>query len=259
MGMVSAYVANGLSFLPVIASLILIRSRPRHAHAASGSALQSMREGFAYVRERPRLMVLMGFTVLTAFLVFPNLAILLPLYAKAILHVGEKELGMMMGASGTGALIGSLLLMRIRKEDRLQRMGWGLCGITFALTLLSQAHNFYLACFAIFINSLGLSSMMGLASTILQEVVPNHLRGRVMSLNSLMFVGVMPFTALIMSGIADILGLRAELLTCGILYGLGGFFLFRKYVTLPEIADFIPAEEPRLPSLESLPVEAVEA
>jgi MFS family permease len=259
LGLVSAYIANGLSFLPVIASLLLIRSRPRHAHASSGSALHSMREGFAYVRERPRLMVLMGFTVLTAFLVFPNLAILLPLYAKAVLHVGEKELGMLMGSSGTGALIGSLLLIRIQKEKRLQRMGLGLCGITLALTLLSQSHNFYLSCFAIFINALGLSSTMGLAATITQEVVPNHLRGRVMSLNSLMFVGVMPFTALIMSGVADLLGLRTELLMCGILYGLGGFFLFRKYKTSPEITDFVHAEPAKTPAYEPVPGEAVEA
>jgi MFS family permease len=259
LGLVSAYIANGLSFLPVLASLLLIRSRPRHAHTGSGSALQSMREGFAYVRERPRLMVLMGFTVLTAFLVFPNLAILLPLYAKAILHVDAKGLGMLMGSSGTGAMIGSLLLIRIPKEKRLQRIGQGLCGITVALTLLALSHNFHLSCLAIFINALGLSSALGLAAMITQEVVPNHLRGRVMSLNSLMFVGVMPFTALIMSGVADLLGLRAELLICGILYGLGGFFLFRQYVTSPEIADFTPAEAPQPPAYEPATGQAIEA
>jgi MFS family permease len=241
-GLASAFLANGLSFLAVIGSLMAIHSRPLpEKRTDSASPLQSMREGFAYVKERPRLIVLMGLLALTSFLIFPNLAILLPLYAKVALRVDAKALGLLMGSSGVGALIGSLLLLNVRKEERLLRIGLGIGSVTLALAILSLSHNLYLSCLGTFFNSLGLSNLMGLASTIIQEVVPNQLRGRVMSLNSLTFVGIMPFASLFITGFADLIGLRNEMLVCAILYGAIGFSLFRAFAASPEISDYVPS------------------
>lgn len=239
-GIVGAFVANGLSFVAVILSLLLVHSRhaPQRRLAQAGSTLQSMKEGLRYVRERPRLLILMAFSMLITLLVFPNLIVLLPLYAKDALGSDSRGFSYLMSSSGLGAMIGSLLLLATPKESRNLRIGLGLCGVTAALIVLGLSHNLYLSCAGVFLNSLSFSTLVGLSNTIIQEVVPGHLRGRVMSLNTLTFVGIMPFASLLMAALADVVGLRNEFWACGVLYGLCSFVLFRQFLNSPEIHDF---------------------
>jgi MFS family permease len=244
-GLGSAFIANGLSFIAVIVSLLVIRSRVNAHHAAkSVSPLQSMKEGFAFIRERPRLMTLMGFTALTSFLIFPNMAILMPLYAKVALKVDAKGLGLLMGSSGIGALTGSLLLLRIRKEQRRNRIRMGVGGIAVAVFTMGISYHLYLSCLGIFLNSLGISSMLGLVSTIIQESVPHHLRGRVMSVSGLTFTGILPFSSLCLPGIADLIGLRSEMIAASFAYAAIGFTLFRAFTRSPEIPEPVNLPNP---------------
>jgi MFS family permease len=241
LGTASAFIANGLSFVAVIASLLLIDYKPRSPVHPARSPLGAMREGLRYVSERSRLRVLMLLTMLTTMLVFPNHVILLPLYAKRILHVGAAQLGWLMGVSGCGALLGSLMLLGVPREQRVLRIGLGVTGIAVGMGILSRSHSIGVSCLGSFIASLSLSLAMGLSATITQEVVPNHLRGRVMSLNSLMFVGVLPIAGILMTSLADLIGIREELAGSAMLYALGGLWLLSSYVRSPEIHDY---EEP---------------
>jgi MFS family permease len=240
LGITWAFVANGISFLAVIVSLLLIRSR-HHSEIENrprGPIFDSIREGYRYVRERPRLLIQMSFSALMTMLVFPNLIVLMPLYAKESLQAGSQGFSYLMSASGTGALLGSLMLLTVPREQRTFRIGLGLAGVTAAMVVLGLSRNLYLSCAGIFLNSLAFSTTIGLSNTIIQEAVPGHLRGRVMSLNTLTFVGIMPFASLLMTALADVAGLRNELLASGVIFGLCGLALFRLYLASPDIAEY---------------------
>ncbi len=235
MGVTSAFIANGLSFFAVIGSLLLIHPRPITRRAPQGSPLLAMREGFQYVRERTRLLVLMAFSVLMAFFIFPNFMVMMPHYAKEVLRVDTKGYGALMASSGVGALLGSLLLLGVRKERRVLRISLGMGGIVVAMAILAGSRFLLLSCVAIFVNSVCFSSIGGLSATIVQEAVPDHLRGRVMSLNTLTFAGVMPFAALLLSWLTDHFGMRRELLGSTLMFGLAAAFLVHLFIRSPEV------------------------
>lgn len=225
-GMAAAFFANGASFLAVIGSLLLIHPRPTNMKAPANTR-HFMAEGFRYVREHPQLLALFGITATTTMFVFPNVSILMPFYAKHVLQVGPGGLGAIMAVSGAGALLGAICLLAL---PRSARMGWiisALVVIKLALFALAWSHDLGLTIAAVAILSLGISSSLGVASTMVQESVPDALRGRVMSLYSLAFTGVMPFAALAVARLADVIGMRRELIVSAVLYGICGMLLLR--------------------------------
>jgi MFS family permease len=223
-GMAAAFFANGASFLAVIGSLLLIRPRAATIKGPTNTR-HFMAEGLRYIREHPHLLALFGLTAITTMFVFPNVSILMPFYAKHVLYVGPGGLGAIMAVSGAGALLGAACLLTL---PRSVRIGWimsALVAITLALFALAWSRHLGMAIAAVAILSLGISSSLGVASTMVQESVPDALRGRVMSLYSLVFTGVMPFAALAIARLADVTGMRRELLLAAILYGMCGMIL----------------------------------
>jgi MFS family permease len=225
-GMAAAFFANGVSFLAVIASLLLIKPR---AAASKGPAntRHFMAAGLRYVREHPHLLALFGLTAITTMFVFPNVAILMPFYAKHVLHVGPGSLGAIMAVSGAGAFLGAVCLLALPRSTRIGWIMSALIVIKIALFALAWSHSLGLTMAAVGILSFGISSSLGVASTMVQESVPEALRGRVMSLYSLAFTGVMPFAALAVARLADVIGMRHELLLSAVLYGICGLLLWR--------------------------------
>jgi len=227
-GMAAAFFANGASFLAVIGSLLLIRPRATAAAISGPKNIQYfMAEGFRYVRESPHMLALFGLTAITTMFVFPNVAILMPFYVKHVLEVGPGSLGAIMVVSGAGAFLGAICLLAL---PRSARMGWimsALFVIKLALFALAWSHNLGLAITAVAILSFGISSSLGVASTMVQESAPDALRGRVMSLYSLAFTGVMPFAAMAVAQLADVIGMRHELILSAVLYGISGMLLWR--------------------------------
>ena len=225
-GMAAAFFANGASFLAVIGSLLLIKPRAK-AMKGPTNTRHFMAEGLRYVRESPRMLALFGLTAITTMFVFPNVAILMPFYAKHVLHVGPGSLGAIMAASGAGALLGATCLLAL---PRSARFGWiisALVVIKLALFALAWSHNLGLTIAAVAILSFGVSSSLGVASTMVQENAPDAIRGRVMSLYSLAFTGVMPFAALVAARLADVIGMRRELIVSAVLYSICGMLLLR--------------------------------
>jgi MFS family permease len=226
-GTAAAFFANAASFLAVIGSLGFVRPRPP-ATTGHASAWSMMREGLHYVSDRPTVQSLLGLTGITTLFIFPNMAVLTPFYARHVLHVGPTGLGWMMALSGTGALLGSVLLLTVPAERRWGRIAMAAATILATLSVLAWSRHLWLSAAAIAIQSLAISTSMGLASIIVQEMVPDALRGRVMSLYSLMFTGVMPFSALLITKMADWLGMRHELQISAILYAnLAALLLWR--------------------------------
>jgi len=223
-GMAAAFFANGASFLAVIGSLLMIRPR-----AAKGGATAHMRfsiaEGVGYVRERPHILALLGLTATTTMFVFPNAATLMPFYAKHVLQIGPGGLGLMMAFSGAGAFLGAIFLLGLPRGFRIGWITTALFVIALTLSALAWSRYLALSVAAVAILSFGISSTLGVASTMVQESVPDALRGRVMSLYSLAFTGVAPFAALAIARLADVFGMRRELLCAAVLYAVCGVLL----------------------------------
>jgi MFS family permease len=224
-GTAAAFFANALSFVAVIISLSFIRSRPPATGAGAASAGTMMREGFQYVRERPCLQALLGITGITTLCVFPNMAVLTPYYAKHVLHVGADGLGMIMTMSGAGALLGAVLLLTVPREQRVERITLAMAVIVVTLSGLAWSRNLWFSVGAVALQSVAIATSLGLVSIMVQEMVPDELRGRVMSLYSLMFMGVMPFASLLVTSLVDRIGMRRELQISAVVYGLGACLL----------------------------------
>jgi MFS family permease len=202
------FLINGVSYIAVIAGLLLmaVPRRPATGRIRFAAALGDIAEGFRFVgRTRPvrALLVLLG---IVSFAGMPY-AVLMPVFAEDILHGGARGLGLLMGASGLGALAGALSLAArsgIRGLGRWVAVSAATFGV--ALAAFSFSRTFWLS--AAFLVPVGGSMMVQMASsnTLLQAMVPDALRGRVMAVYSMMFMGMAPFGALFAGTVAERLG-----------------------------------------------------
>jgi MFS family permease len=134
-------------------------------------------------------------------------AVLMPIFADEILHGGASGLGMLMGASGIGALTGALMLASRKGLKGLGNwVAFASSGFGISIILFSFSRSFWLS--ALLLVPAGFSMMIQMASsnTLVQSLVPDNLRGRVMSVYSMMFMGMAPFGALLAGTIANHLG-----------------------------------------------------
>jgi MFS family permease len=210
------FFANGVSFLAVIASLLSMRVAPRPASAPRASALSEIVEGFRFVarnRAMRDLILLLGAVSLTAM----PYAVLMPIFADRILHGGARGLGILMGASGAGAVLGALALA-LRK--RLRGLGSWVAASTavfgVALVLFSFSRSFWLSTALLVPAGFGMMVQMAGCNTLIQAMVPDALRGRVMAVYSMMFMGMAPFGALLAGWLADRFGAPATVALGGL-------------------------------------------
>ena len=199
------FFVNGVSYIAVIIGLLMMRVPPR-AGARAGTSLAHVLEGFRFVRNTApirALLVLLGVVSLVAM----PYTVLMPIFADRILHGGARGLGILMGATGVGALAGALTLASRTGVHGLGRWVTLSCaGFSLSLIAFALSRNFWLS--AAFLVPVGFSMMLQMSSsnTLIQAMVPDELRGRVMSVYSMMFMGMAPFGALLGGAVADRLG-----------------------------------------------------
>jgi MFS family permease len=199
------FLINSLSYLAVIGGLLAMRLDP--AHTLRRPAGESpVLEGFRFIlgaHPIRDLLLLMG---LMSLLGMPY-SVLMPLFADQILHGGAKALGILMGVSGIGALVGAFSLALRRNAKGL---GWWIaaCGMGFgaALVAFSLSRSFPLS--VLIMLPLGFTLMVQMASTntLIQMMIPDALRGRVMAVYSMLFIGMAPIGALIGGNLAHQIG-----------------------------------------------------
>lgn len=235
-GVTLLFLLNSLSFLPVIVALALIRSRELHAQALQRSdagerqnAWLSLREGLAYVWNAP--VILLVIVVVGLVLLFgSNFNVILPLFATSILHIGAKGYGFLSAATGIGALLSALWLAWRNRKPTLRRLliDMLLYGALEAAFALSRLYPLSLALIA----GVGFLEIAFTAQsmTMLQTIIPDHLRGRVMSVQVLFFDGSLPLGYLLMGWLSGLFGASLALLTGALLCLLvaGAGWLWRK-------------------------------
>jgi len=152
----------------------------------------------------------------------------MPLYVKMVLGLGADKMGTLMGASAVGSVVGSLFLIGLSREKRIPLMMICATAVTIAVIGLSRAPSFYVAMALLIVNSLGLATNFGLASTIVQERAPDYLRGRVSAVFMLSFVGIMPLAGLGVTGLSDLIGMPTALVIAAISYGTITLFVLAR-------------------------------
>lgn len=223
----SAFLANGLSFLAVIATLAMIPDRKRDPNAPPRGK-GGIGEGFRYVRRERLVGMLIVLTGLTMVFVFPFMAVLMVFYVRHILGSDANGMGTLMSASGLGALTGAVVLLVGTDRTVRRWLVGGVLGCAAGLLGLAFVHTLWPAVGFILILSFAVSSLMGRISQTIQHVVPNELRGRVMAVFSMTFTGLMPYAALGLSALADTFGFARVMQVSVVLYVItAGYVLLR--------------------------------
>jgi MFS family permease len=227
-GVAGCFFANALSFVAVIVSLRMVRfekgktALPAPSHSASDrhAVWRDLKEGVRYVRGRPRVLVLLFISGLTSLFGAPYMS-LVPVFARDILHVGETGLALMSGMSGAGAFLGALVLTFL---GNFRYKGWSVLGGAFAFALFlmgfALSTRLYISLMFIFGMGFAIVACVAVVNMLLQQLVTDEMRGRVMSMFILSFIGTMPIGNLIAGSAAERFGAPYTLTAGGIIIAL---------------------------------------
>ena len=154
------------------------------------------------------------------------MAVMMPLYARFTLHLNAEYTGSLMAVSGIGSLVASVGMLSVPRPQRLPWMIAGTVDIALALTGLAMARVFWQAAAALAALAVGTSFNYALANTTIQERAPGPLRGRISALAMMSFVGVMPFSSVLVTALADSTSIRVAMVGCAICYAAVSFVIF---------------------------------
>lgn len=237
------FFANGISFLAVIAGLAMMKiDRPRMA--IEGSPLENIIEGFKFVAQSGPVRALMLLLGLVSFTAMPY-AVLMPLFADKILHGGAQALGLLMGCSGLGALGGALTLaMRKTLKGLSVWVAASCAGFGVALLAFSSSRTLWLSAALLVPTGFCMMIQMASSNTLIQSMVPDRLRGRVMSVYAMTFMGMAPLGALLAGSLAHKLGAPMTVGIGGVVAIVGaGLFGLKLPALRPAAREMIVAQQ----------------
>jgi len=216
-GPAGAFYLNALSFVAVIAGLLMIDAKPAALAARGQSVWSNLAEGLAYARANSIISSLMLTATVTSIFGM-SYTTMLPIFARDILKVGAQGQGVMMACVGFGALVGSFVVASLAGARRNGQM-WTFGNLLFPpmLLLVAWSRSFPLTLVCLVILGFGLIMQNSLTQTLLQTTVPDHLRGRVLGLYIVTFSGMTPFGSLQAGSVASYFGAPVALAIGGVL------------------------------------------
>jgi MFS family permease len=238
------FFANGVSYVAVIIGLVMMSPRIL-PQSVSSSPLANIVEGFRYVAHTAPIRALLLLLGLASFAGMPY-TVLMPIFAEDIFHSGARGLGLLMGATGLGALIGSIMLA-VRSTVRGLGQWVAIASLSFGASAILFAFSRSFVLSMIVLVPVGMAMMVQTASsnTLIQSMVPDELRGRVMAVYTMMFVGLGPIGALIAGALAHRIGAPITVAAGGVLTMLGaGAFAMRLPALRGEARKLIIAQQP---------------
>ncbi len=248
-GMAPSFWINGISFAFVIVSLLLVRANQQRVKRAHESVFRQLRAAASYLRTQPRLQDMYIFTGLLTFLILSVLFSLLPSYADHVLSGGPDTLGVLMSASGAGALLSVIFivpLVQARKRAGLI-LGMALAWSGIWMAVFALANSAPLALTSLFMVSLGNPIIFTMALGLIQVMSPSDMRARMLSLYTMISFGLQPVAAVAVGNSAEHLGVGTAILINAILLLIGAFgmlFLRRGLrtweVSVPNTAAVVP-------------------
>jgi MFS family permease len=237
------FLANALSYLAVIAGLLRMRIPPGSVAPVVTSALEHVLEGFRFVARTAPIRALLLLLGLVSLVAMPY-TVLMPIFADQILHSGARGLGILMGASGVGALIGALALAARRELRGLGRwVAFAMAGFGLSLIGFALSRSFWLSTALLVPVGGCMMIQMSASNTLIQAMVPDALRGRVMSIYSMMFMGLAPVGALLAGTLASHMGAPSMVIVGGALAIIGAIgFALRLPALRPDAWRLIAAQ-----------------
>jgi MFS family permease len=242
------FLVNAVSYLAVIVSLLLIRTVPK-VSPQKASPWQQLKKGLVYSFSFAPIRYIILLLSLVSLTAIPYM-VLMPIYAKDILHGGPKTLGFLMSSAGIGALIGAIYL-----ASRKSVLGLGkvivvaTCLFGAALVIFSFSRTVWLSQLLILLAGMGMMIHMAASNTVLQTIVTDDMRGRVMSLYATAFMGIAPFGSLLAGGLAQKIGAPGTLIIGGTICIAAAAAFAYKLPTIRKLARPIYIEKGIIPQV----------
>src|SRR6267142_2366497 len=238
-GLAGCFFANAVSFVAVVSGLKMVRferpESPSRSMKDKGAFIQDLIEGFRYVGGRPRVSILLMISAVTSLFGAPYIS-MTPVFARDVFHLGASGLALLMGTAGAGALFGALFLAYL---GDFPRKGWFVLGGDFAfavcLICFSLSTNVTVSLVFLFLFGFGIVCSVAVSNTLLQKLVSNEMRGRVMSMFMLSFIGAMPIGNLIAGAASHRFGVQHTLATGGLIIAVLVVFVTVRNPKLREI------------------------
>lgn len=209
------FLIDGISYLAVIASLLAMRLTPEEAKRITGSMLVQLKEGWTYVSGFAPVRTILLLFALVSLMGWP-FTVLMPIFAGTILKGGPHTLGFLMGAVGIGALV-SAISLALRKTvlglGRMIPISTGAFGV--ALILFGMSRILWVSLLLMLVCGFGMMQQMAASNTIIQTIVEDSKRGRVMSFYAVAFVGMAPFGSLFAGALAHAIGAPSTVMLSG--------------------------------------------
>ncbi len=232
LGESACFAINAVSYIAVLISFIFIRVTPTVRADTHQAMLRGMREGLAYVwHSRPIRSLLMLLTAL-GMLGTPYIS-LMPVLVREVFQGGADQMGFLVGSAGLGAVAGTLFLAsRSSVRGLVRLLTYAALAAGVALALVAHVKLVWLAMPLLAITGFGILVTSVSVNMIVQAIVDDDKRGRVMSLYTVSFMGVAPFGALAAGALADKIGVAATLTISGVCCAVGALVLASRHAVI---------------------------
>jgi MFS family permease len=213
-----------------------MKLKPGTIRKRKGALLTDLKEGFSYAFGFPPMRSVLLLIALISVMGMPY-TVLMPVFARDVLHGGPHTLGFLMGAVGTGALAGALYLASRKSVVGLGRV-ISFAAIMFGIGLIafSFSRHLWLSMAILFFVGMGMMMHMAASNTVLQTIVEDDKRGRVMSLYAMAFFGMVPLGSLMAGSLGSKIGTPATVMVGGICCIIGALLFLRKLPSLRDMA-----------------------
>jgi MFS family permease len=209
------FLIDGLSYLPVIGSLLLMRVKPIQISNSAASMFQQLMEGWKYVTGSMPIRTILVLFAVVSLMGWP-FTVLMPIFAMKTMNGGSHTLGFLMGAIGVGALISAYsLALRHTVRGLTKMIPISSCLFGAGLILFGLSSNFWLSLVVLAICGFAMIQHMAASNTIIQTIVEEDKRGRVMSYSTVALVGMAPFGALLAGMLANSIGAPKTVMVSG--------------------------------------------
>lgn len=234
-GVAYCFLIDGLSYIAVIAALLAMKVQQKQIPVTNGNLWQKVKEGFVYSFSSSPIRAILLLSALVSFMGMQYM-IFIPIFTVKILNSGPEAQGYLMAASGVGALSGGIYLTTRRTVVGLGKLlAFSPATLGIGLIGFSLSRSLPLSLFTMLFVGLGTILQIASANTILQTIVEDDKRGRVMSLYGMSFLGMIPLGNLWGGVLANYIGTRNTLIIAGITCILGSIIFYRQLPTLRHI------------------------
>ncbi len=247
----SCFLIDGISYIAVIASLARYAAALGMVKPTADSMLAQLKEGWAYVSGFAPVRTILLLFAIVSLMGWP-FTVLMPIFAGNILHGGPHTLGFLMGAVGIGALVSAISLALRKTVLGLGRMiPIATASLGVGLILFGMSRMLWLSLLLMLVCGFGMMQQMAASNTIIQTIVEDSKRGRVMSFYAMAFVGMAPFGSLLAGGLAHAIGAPRTVMLSGVCCVAGAAWFVTQMPTIRRLIRPIYVDLGILPAVDA--------